>query len=234
MGRPRTGAAPEGEASALRDSPACPGSGALGQEAREARSCCSRPAAVRAGRPSPRGPRAPGPWLRGTGGDPWGPPAAAAAAARGAEDVARRAPKSGRRPPRSAPVSGSPAHGALGPGRRPGPGAPAGRGARGQRCVARGARGGRGLALGARRRRGLQRPGAALPLAALPQPQRPPRARAAPGQGERLGGQRGWRQGQGSGQASPRRVGPGHQLPAFLELCAPCAWEPIPSGVESE
>ena len=28
MGRPRTGAAPEGEASALRDSPACPGSGA--------------------------------------------------------------------------------------------------------------------------------------------------------------------------------------------------------------
>ena len=77
MGRPRTGAAPEGEASALRDSPACPGSGALGGEAWEVRSRYSSPAAVRAGRPSPRGPRAPGPRLRGAGGDLGGPPAAA-------------------------------------------------------------------------------------------------------------------------------------------------------------
>lgn len=168
--------------SALRDSPACPGSGAFSQEAREARSCSSRPAAVRAGRPSPRGPWVPGPRLRGAGGDPRGPPAT-----RGAEDAAGRAPWSGEGPPRSAPRSGSPARGALGPGRRPGPGAPAGCCARGQRCVARGARGGPGLALGARRRRGLQRPGAALPLAALPRPQRPPRAGAAPRQGERRG-----------------------------------------------
>lgn len=50
--------------------------------------------------------------------------------------------------------------------------------------MARRARGRRGLVLGARRRRGLQRPGAALSLAALSEPQRPPRAGTASGQGE--------------------------------------------------
>lgn len=171
-------------------SAACPGSGAFSQEApeaREARSCPSRPAAIHAGRPSPRGPWVPGPRLRGAGGGLRGPPAA-----RGAEDAAGRAPWSGRGPPRPAPLSGSRARGSLGRGWRrrpgPGPGAPCGRGARGQLRVARGTRGGRGLALGARRRRGLQRPGAALPLAALPRPQGPPRAGAAPRQGERRWG----------------------------------------------
>jgi hypothetical protein len=195
MGRPRTGrplyeAAPEGEASALRDSPACPSSGAFSWAAREARRRSSSPATVCAGRPSPRGPWAPGPRLRGAGGDPRGP-----LAARGAEDTACCAQSIDRCAPRGAPRSGTQALCALEPGRRSRPGTPSRRGARGQLLVARGARGGRGLALGARRRRGLQRPGAALPLAALPQPQRPPSARAAPSQGERLGAS--WVGGQG-------------------------------------
>lgn len=161
------------------DLPACPCpalAGALTRAAREARPRSSRPAAVRAGRPPPRGLWASSPRLWGADWDPWAPPAA-----RGSEDVPRRAPSRGV--PRSASGSRSQVWCALGLRRWPRPGVPAGRAA-GQRRVARGARGRRGLALGASRRRGLQRPGAALPLAALSEPQRPPNTRAPSVQGE--------------------------------------------------
>ncbi|KAK2500846.1 hypothetical protein MC885_001297 [Smutsia gigantea] len=73
----------------------------------EGASRSGRPASVRAGCSSPRGPWAPGPRLRGAGGDPRGPPAAW-----GSEDDAHQAPRRPRAPaPRPAP--GSPPAAAL-------------------------------------------------------------------------------------------------------------------------
>lgn len=122
MGRPRTGAAPEGEASALRDSPECPGSGAFsGRCGRRGAAPAVLPPSARPGRPL----GAPGPRARGSGGragtpgarqpprGPRTPPAgrrgAAARPAPEAGPAARWGPGGGRarRPPMAAALVGS-------------------------------------------------------------------------------------------------------------------------------
>lgn len=102
------GAAPEGEVSVPATCPCPAPAGAFTRAAREARPRSSRPAAVRAGWPPPRGLWAAGPRLWGAGWDPWAPPAAW-----GSEDFPRWAPS--RRVPQPASRSGSQAHCALGP-----------------------------------------------------------------------------------------------------------------------
>lgn len=173
------GAAPEGEASVPTTCRRVPArlwrAPSPGRRGRRGPAPAVLPPSARAGRPL----GASGPRARGSGGRTGTPGLRLPRG--GSEDVPRRAPS--RRVPHGASPSRSQARCAPGPRRWPRSGVPAGR-AGGQRCLARGARGRRGLALGARRRRGLQRPGAALPLAALSEPQRLPSTRAASGQGE--------------------------------------------------